>query len=113
MSQDDIMFAYNLKRQLDQRDMKAADLAKAIGVSKSAISQWLKGVKIPRTDHVARICKLFNCELADLTNIPGGSDLTPAQREMIDLVPSLTPEELSVLASTAKALKAARRDTDR
>jgi DNA-binding Xre family transcriptional regulator len=40
-------------------------------------------------------------------------DLTQEQRDFLALVPTLTPEEISVLASTAKALKAARRDPDR
>ena len=113
MEFDNMLFAANLRRLLDNNNMKAVDLAQRVGVSNAIVSQWLKGVKIPRMDKVSRICSVLDCSLEDLVGADAPArELTPAQREMLDLVQTLTPEELSVLASTAKALKAARRDTD-
>ena len=109
MEYDNMIFAANLRRQLARNGLKAVDLARIINVSKSTVSQWLKGAKFPRMDTVATMARVLDCGLSDLTE-PHDDSLTPAQREMLDLVQTLTPEELSVLASTAKALKAARRD---
>lgn len=109
MEYDNMIFAANLRRQLTRNGLKAVDLARIIDVSKSTVSQWLKGAKLPRMDTVARLTRVLDCSLGDLTE-PHDNSLTPAQRELLDLVQTLTPEELSVLASTARALKAARRD---
>ena len=111
MEFDNMLFAANLRRLLDNNNMKAVDLAQRVGVSNAIVSQWLKGVKIPRMDKVSRICSVLDCSLEDLAGADAPApELTPAQRELLELVQAMTPEELSVLASTAKALKAARRD---
>lgn len=112
MDFDNMVFAANLRRLLDDNNMKAIDLAERVGVSNAIVSQWLKGLKIPRMDKVAKICKALECSLEELSE-PRSDGLTQEQRDFLALVPTLTPEEISVLASTAKALKAARRDPDR
>lgn len=108
---DKKVFASNLSRYMDEHRLNQADIAAATGASASAVSAWYRGEKTPRMDKVAALARLFGCAISDLIEDGSSPDgLTPAQRELINLVPSLTPEELSVLSSTAKALKANRRE---
>ena len=106
---DKKIFADNLRRYMTERGYNQTDIAKLTKASNSAVSAWLRGEMTPRMDKVAKLARTFGCTLADLMEAHP-EDLTPAQRELINLVPSLTPEELSVLSSTAKALKANRRE---
>lgn len=63
---DTSIFANNLKRFLDEKNMNGADLAKLIPCTKSIVSDWLKGKKLPRTDKIDRMCIIFNCKRSDL-----------------------------------------------
>lgn len=108
---DKKVFAGNLARYMNENRLNQADIATATGASASAVSAWCRGEKTPRMDKVALLARTFGCSISDLIEDGSSPDgLTPAQRDLINLVPTLTPEELSVLASTAKALKAARRE---
>lgn len=64
---DNSIFASNLKRLLNAKDMSAAELARRLDVSKSAVSDWLKGKSLPRTDKVDAMCRILNCEREQFT----------------------------------------------
>lgn len=43
----------------ESRGLTRAGLAKALGVSKSAVTQWEKGVTAPRGSHLARLAQVL------------------------------------------------------
>ena len=56
-------FSEQLKRLLILNNMKAADLARATGLSEAAISDYLKGKKDPRGKQSIAIAKALNVSL--------------------------------------------------
>ena len=52
----------NISNLLIERDKTQQELADAIGVSKSTVSTWTHGKRIPRMDKVDLMCKYFNVE---------------------------------------------------
>lgn len=64
---DNSIFANNLKRLLEEKDISGAELARRLDISKSAVSDWLKGKSLPRTDKVDAMCRIFNCERDQFT----------------------------------------------
>ena len=106
---DSNIFAANLKRLMERQGLKAVDLAELMGVSKSTISQWLRGAKLPRMNKVERMARILDCTTSALMEEQAAPELSRAMRELMEEIKTMTPEELSVLASTAKALKATRR----
>lgn len=52
--------------------MTAAELARTLGVTQQAVSQWLKGENIPRADMMRR--------LEDLTGVPMRDWTEPAEQ---------------------------------
>lgn len=50
----------NISNLLIERDKTQQELADAIGVSKSTVSTWTHGKRIPRMDKVDAMCKYFN-----------------------------------------------------
>jgi transcriptional regulator with XRE-family HTH domain len=108
---DKKLFADNLRRRMAEHGYNQTDIAKITKASNSAVSAWLRGEMTPRMDKVAILARVFGCTLADLMEAHPG-ELTPEQRDLLSLVPTLTPAEAAVLATTAKALKAARQGRD-
>lgn len=60
------MFGGRLLKYLQLRDKNQADLAKAINVSKTSVSNWCKGLKTPRMDKVDMICDYLMINRSDL-----------------------------------------------
>lgn len=56
----------NIKRHLHERDMTQLDLARALGVATSTVSDWLNKKKSPRMDKVDAMCRIFNCRRSDI-----------------------------------------------
>ncbi len=63
---DNNIFATNLKKWLVKKDMTGAELAKRLECSKSIVTDWLKGRKLPRMDKVDKMCLILNCTREDL-----------------------------------------------
>ena len=63
---DNSIFAGNLKKQLEAKGMTGAELARRLDCSKSVVTDWLKGRKLPRMDKVVRMCAILNCTREDL-----------------------------------------------
>lgn len=55
------IFVENLRKYLNQFDMTQAELAARIGVSKSTISDYMRGKKLPRVDKLDKMCEIFGC----------------------------------------------------
>lgn len=87
-------FAYKLKEMLYKNGLKAADLARATGLSEAAISDYLKGKKEPRGRQSIAIAKALNVSLDTLWET--GYDNTnlndPKIDEALSLFLSLRPD---------------------
>ena len=67
----------NIKRLRQREDLTGIELAKALKVSQSTVSQWENGVKVPRARMTERIAGLFNVEVATI--------LSDGDKDLIDL----------------------------
>jgi len=68
----------NISNLLIERDKTQQELAEAIGVSKSTVSTWTNGKRIPRMDKVDLMCKYFNVERSAIIGdekIPSGQTI--------------------------------------
>lgn len=63
---DNKIFSNNLTRLLEQHGMKKVDLCKICNVSKSSITNWCNGIKIPRMDKIEIIANYFGVQKSDL-----------------------------------------------
>lgn len=87
-------FADKLKEMLNKNELKAADLARATGLSEAAISDYLKGKKEPRGRQSIAIAKALNISLDTLweTGYDGISSNDPRTNEALSLFLSLRPD---------------------
>jgi transcriptional regulator with XRE-family HTH domain len=93
--------------------MSQRTLAKAMGVSASAVAQWETGETVPTLDHRVELCRVLSIEIADL--LPEAEHLTPilvshAQtvllvRKFEELPPSVREATLMNVVALWEALK--------
>lgn len=76
-------FVERLSELLSDREMKATDLAKELGVSRKVISRYLKGERLPSLKMALRMSAYFHCSIDFLL---GRSD-TGAEFEALPLPP--------------------------
>ena len=60
------ILAQNIQHYLDRDKMSRKELADRLGVSTSSVGFWLTGNKIPRSDKVDAMCRVFGCRRSDL-----------------------------------------------
>ena len=61
-----IILAQNIQYYLDREKMNRKELANRLNVSVSSVGFWLTGSKIPRSDKIDAMCKIFDCSRKDL-----------------------------------------------
>lgn len=59
-----ISFGKHLKMLAGLAELKVADIARATGVSRSAVYQWLSDITLPEPDKIDALSELFKVELA-------------------------------------------------
>lgn len=59
-------FAQNLRAALNAKEMSQTQLARAINVSKSIISQYLKSTSAPRRETLEKIAAALDCDVGEL-----------------------------------------------
>lgn len=94
-------FADNIKRLRLQDGLPQAQLAKALGVSKSTVSMWETGERTPTLETLEFIADYFNVDL----NVLWGDDKKPVTIED----DGLTAEERDVIRTLRSAPPDARR----
>lgn len=68
MSEQEInkLIAKRLSYYMSIYDKSQQDLASYIGVTQATVSNWCKGIKMPRMDKIDKICSFFNISRSDL-----------------------------------------------
>lgn len=51
----------NISDLLAKNEMTSADLARKLDVSRSTVSCWISGTKVPRMEKVEKMCSIFSC----------------------------------------------------
>jgi len=87
-----LIFASNLRRLMREKDVKAKDLAKLIGVSPSLVTHWRNGDKFPYPENIEKICESLKVVYSEMF------------REDTDPHPSGHPDAEAALKALAKAL---------
>ena len=70
MSENELnrIIAKNISKQLELHNMTQLDLAEYMNVSQATVSNWCKGLKMPRMSKIDMICYFFSIQRSDLLN---------------------------------------------
>jgi repressor LexA len=85
--------ADRLKKALDLRNMKQTDLVDITGISKGAISQYLKGEYEPKQNNIFKISKALNINPAwlmgkdvEMEVVPNANNIIPLKTKKVPLL---------------------------
>lgn len=90
-------FSKKLRAYMEAFQMSQKDLSKKMGVSEASVSNWVKGVKVPRADKIDRLCVIFKCNRADLIDKLTEEPVSPIVKEHISNYSQLKPEFQSLI----------------
>lgn len=107
MSESDInnLIAKKISHYLYINEKSQQDLADYMGVSQATVSNWCKGIKMPRMDKIDKICTYFNCNRSDLMEDTSEQPITLAAHFDGN---EYTPEELEEIKKFAEFVKSKR-----
>ena len=91
-----LRIADRIKFFLDERNKTQADLAKYMDVSPVTISNWCKGIKMPRMNKIDKICSFLHVSRSALM------DETPVTSFSANNLDNLTEEEQAHLEAYRK-----------
>lgn len=73
-----------------------AELAKKLGVTRSAVNSWEMGLSIPQLKHVIEMARIFNTTIDGMVN--------PSKQVVVDIT-ELDPQEQQVIFNMVECLK--------
>ena len=65
-----------IRASMEREGFNSSAIAKALGVSREAVSKWLKGVSVPRPDKLLKLALLLKLRLNQIV-VPNGGPLEP------------------------------------
>jgi transcriptional regulator with XRE-family HTH domain len=86
------VFANNLKKQMELKDVSRKDLSETLGISYFTITAWVNGTKYPRMDKVEMLANYFGIQKSDLIE-----DKTAEEKEIPGEAMRLTEDEKMLL----------------
>ena len=93
--------AHNIRRYIEASAYSPTEVARALGVDKSAVSRWMSGGRTPTVQNLMDLARLLEIEIADLWNGPEAIPATPEQRAMMDRMSRMTPEQQQAMLALA------------
>ena len=67
----------NLEHQLKKSGLTQKQLAEQLGISPSAVTNWIRGKNSPDIEYIAIMCDIFNIGISDLL-VPSTTKKAPA-----------------------------------
>ena len=65
----DEIISRNIRQEIEQSGKTKTEIAKAIGVSKPTVSQYVSGRIQPSLSTLSRLCTFLNCSADDILNV--------------------------------------------
>ena len=98
------VFANNLKKQMELKDVSRKDLSETLGISYFTITAWVNGTKYPRMDKVEMLANYFGIQKSDLIEdktaeekeIPGEIVLTEDEKILLNLFRQIPEDQQKV-----------------
>lgn len=91
---EEMSFATNLKKAMEERNMSQAELSALTGIGKSSISQYLSGKNEPNQKRTEQLAEALECSIAFLNGITKCSDPTDDPNGLKNVPVSLAAQRL-------------------
>lgn len=96
MSKELFPLAEKIKILREKSNLTQADLARVLGLSRSAINAWEMALSVPSTQYIVELAKKFNVSTDYLLGVESTSSIS---------IQDLTKKQVSVLLETINCFK--------
>ncbi len=105
------VFAKNLKKQMELKDVSRKDLSETLGISYFTITAWVNGTKYPRMDKVEMLANYFGIQKSDLIEdktaeekeIPGEIVLAEEEKMLLNLFRQVPEQNQAMVLEMIRA----------
>lgn len=101
------VMARNIKYYMSEKGINAKELSKALDVPYTTVLSWIKAEYYPRIDKIEKMSDFFGVLKSDLiedkAKQPAEGELSPTQRELLELVANMSETEAAVLLASLKS----------
>jgi len=106
------IFSENLRRSLEERQLRQIDVAAAIGVPVQTFNNWIQGNTLPRFNKLRALADFLKLPPSALTDPPGTDPQTveallmirPDLDALLEAARHLSPSDVQTLIGLAKRL---------
>lgn len=106
------IFSENLRRLMSLNDKTQTDIINDLGFTRSAVSSWVIGTRLPRMDKVDALAQYFHCKRSDLIEdkpaspAPSGDAAQGAEdlAKIFEQYGTDTPEQRAALSAALNSL---------
>ena len=96
--------ANNIKFYMELRNLKQIDIAKGVNVSPATVSNWLKGIQVPRMDKVDKMCELLCVDRSQLLLPKEEGERVALKASLDNIVNEMDLEQIKTLLDMARVL---------
>ena len=105
------IFSKNLQRLMLLNDKTQTDIIDDLGFTRSAVSSWVIGTRLPRMDKVDALAKYFHCNRSDLiedkTEEARAEDFkSPAHKKAHGLIDRMSESEAQAILPVLEVFQA-------
>jgi transcriptional regulator with XRE-family HTH domain len=90
-----VIIGNNIKRLLDEEDMKQYELAEILGVSESAVGKWVLGKASPRMGTIQAIADHFGLNSSDILGENSNFSVSREKRFLMDKIKKADGKQLT------------------
>lgn len=96
--------AATIKSAIETSTYTPADVARAIGVDKSAVSRWMSGERTPTLQNLIDLAELLGVEMREMWEGEHAIPATPEQKAMLQRMSQMSPEQQQAFLALAATL---------
>lgn len=105
------VFSTNLRFYIAKKGVAKQDLARAVGVSNSSITDWVQGRSYPRMDRIQKLADYLGCEKLDLIEEHSFSSPYYLEKQVSGLAAELKSDPAAIeIFQTIKKLSPANKE---
>lgn len=94
----------NIKHYMEVKNLKQIDISKNTGASPATVSNWIKGIQMPRTDKIDALCSVLGVTRSQLLLPRESGEVVKTKEALLDIMEQMSEEQLKTLLGMAQVL---------
>jgi len=94
----------NINKAIIGSNYKQIEIAEKLGVTRSTISRWVKGDRIPTASNLIKLAKLLKIDVVEFWQNIETADISPSYRKLLKLLNELPEHKIIAVLEVVKSM---------